>query len=106
MPFGGPPAMEMPLGEIDTAALAPTLMVMQNLPSIASLASSMVAFVIDTEREPEVLEWMSRQMCEKHAQEVELRDIPQILRKYKAVLDDYLHSLGMEQDDGCSHEKD
>jgi hypothetical protein len=105
MPGMGEPIMEMPLGVIGMEALNPTLAVMQNLPSIASLASTLVEFIKDNDHEDELLQWMYRTMCENHREELPVADIPEILEKYKELLDVYLHTLGISGDtSGCSHE--
>lgn len=97
--FGMGPAMEMPLGVIDTEALGPTLIVMQNLPSVASLASSLVGFIVDRDLVDDLLAWMFQKMCEKHRTELPADRVGEILAQYKLVLDSYLESLGMSEDD-------
>jgi len=104
-PMGsGQPIMELPLGEIGMEALAPTVIVMQNLPAIASLASSLVAFLLEKELTGELTAWMFDAMCDKHQSELPLSEVPVMLRAYKKVIDKYLVSLGMTDVDGCSHD--
>jgi hypothetical protein len=103
MPGMGEPIMEMPLGIIGTEALNPTLMLMSNLPAIASLASSLAAFVLETDQTDRLTDWMYKAMCEKHRAEFPVGDLPEMLTAYKKVIDEYLTSLGMGED-GCSHD--
>jgi hypothetical protein len=103
MPGMDEPILELPLGEIGMAGLAPTLIVMQNLPSIASLASSLASFILSNDLTDELRQWMRRAMCEKHRHEMP-DDIPKILTTYKAVIDNYLTSLGLQAEDPCDHD--
>lgn len=107
MPMGpaslGEPMMELPLGEVGIAAIAPTLIVMQNLPSIASLASSLATFILQNDLTDDLLQWMYRAMCEKHRHELP-DDIIKVLTAYKTVIDNYLESLGMTGENPCDHE--
>lgn len=105
-PMPGPPmgsGIEMPLGQINMEALAPTMIVMQNLPAIASFASSLAAFVLTEDLTGIMRVWMTGEICEKHRGEIDLDDLPRVLEGYKKVLDNYLDALGFTGD-GCSHD--
>jgi hypothetical protein len=104
MPGMGEPILELPLGEIGMGALAPTMIVMQNLPSIASLASSLASFILSNDLTDELLQWMYRAACEKHRHEIP-DDVHKILITYKNVIDNYLTSIGLGAEEPCGHKE-
>jgi hypothetical protein len=93
------PIIEVPLGDVGMEALAPTMLVMTNLPAITSLASSLVTFLLETEQVDRLHQWMIDAACESHAEQMpDAATIPKILLAYKQVIDNYLLTLGMTND--------
>lgn len=102
-PMGmGEPIMEMPLGIVGMDSLAPTLMMMQNLPAVASFAATLSNFILENDLTDQLVQWMYNSMCSAHKADLPADRIEELLKDHKELLEAYLNSLG--QDDGCSHD--